>query len=101
MNRKRLILAVVSVALVTLTAICLFPPWATLMSGNGYPRVASSWIGRPPAPLEGFVYQVDLVRLEERFAIVALICAALLLGNEFALRFRKKRGGTRDCIIEP
>jgi hypothetical protein len=58
-----------------LAAVTVFPPWATVMGGNGYPRVTYAWLRSPPPPIGGFGYYVDIVRLEERYGIVLLLFA--------------------------
>jgi hypothetical protein len=53
----------------------LFPPWHTVMSGNGYPCIDFQWIGSPPSPIGEFGYRVDVERLVTRIAVVILLLA--------------------------
>lgn len=88
MRMKDLIVTLLSIALLTLLALGLFPPWATLMSGNGYPRIAFRWIGSPPQPVGGSIYQVDIVRLQRRITLLSLPPVVLAIGIVFNRKLR-------------
>ena len=79
MRFKKLTFAIFGLTLSIVTGITLFPPWATVMGGNGYPRISFRWILSPPQPLGEFAYRVDVIRLQTRYAIVLLAFIATLI----------------------
>ena len=90
MTAKRLTASLIVFAIIALVGLGLFPPWATVMSGNGYPRIGFRWIGSPPPPVGDFAYQVDIGRLQWRLAIAALFFVAASVGIACMRKLRKR-----------
>ena len=80
------------VVVITILGLVLFPPWCTVISGNAYPKVTFRWFRATPQPVGGSVYQIDVVRLQDRLAIVALAFTIIVVGNKLHRRFRKGVG---------
>jgi hypothetical protein len=67
----------VALAVSVIVALSIFPPWHTVIAGNGWPEVGYRWFLSPPPPLGEFPYRVDLSRLATRYAVVV---ASLVFG---------------------
>ena len=91
MQTKLPMLRMTLIAFLMLVALALFPPWATLMGGNGYPRIAFRWVFSTPPPVGGFVYQIDMSRLQKRLAIVVFVFATIAVVNACVRRFRRRK----------
>ena len=76
-QRKAIRWAAVALAVSVIVALSVFPPWHTLIAGNGWPEVGYRWFLSPPPPLGDFPYRVDLSRLATRYAVVV---ASLVFG---------------------
>ncbi len=75
-QRKAIRWAAVALGVGIIVALSVFPPWHTVVAGNGWPKVDYRWFLSPPPPLADFPYRVDLSRLTTRCAVVV---ASLLL----------------------
>jgi hypothetical protein len=73
MTTRRALCLVLWPAFTVLAAATVFPPWTTVVGGNGYPKVDYRWIFSPPPPLGDFDYRVDIIRLQERFGVVLAV----------------------------
>jgi len=62
--------AIVAITVIMLALAVMFPPWATMIQGNGYPRIDFRWIGSPPPPIDQWGYRIDIGRLLIRIVIV-------------------------------
>jgi hypothetical protein len=64
--------AAVALAFSAIVALSVFPPWTTVVAGNGFPQVGYKWFLSPPPPLGDFAYQIDIRRLATRYGVVAV-----------------------------
>jgi len=87
--RSRPLVHILALALILVVGmLVLFPPWYTIISGNGYPRIDFHWIGSRPLPIGEFDYRVDLERLVTRIAVVIPSLAVAAYGVMKILRLR-------------
>lgn len=62
-------MAALASAFSVIVALSVFPPWTTVIAGNGFPQVCYRWFLSPPPPLGDFPYRIDISRLATRHAI--------------------------------
>lgn len=69
-QRKTIRWAAVALAFSVIVALSVFPPWTTVIAGNGFPQASYRWFLFPPPPLGDFPYRIDISRLATRYAVV-------------------------------
>ena len=91
-QRKAIRWAAVALAVSVIVALSVFPPWHTIIAGNGWPKVGYRWFLSPPPPLDDFPYRVDLSRLVTRYAEVVAF-SVFVVGCMECFRWMKRRLG--------
>ena len=96
MTSRRALCFVLLPAFTVLAAAAAFPPWTTVVGGNGYPKVDYRWLLSPPPPLGNFDYRVDIIRLQERFGVV-LAVTAIAVVCVYVLSRRPRTGNEKSA----
>jgi hypothetical protein len=68
-QRKAIRWAAAVLAFSVIVALSVFPPWTTVIAGNGFPQVGYRWFLSPPPPLGDLPYRIDISRLATRYAV--------------------------------
>jgi hypothetical protein len=79
MNAVQKAISLIGLSIAALVA--LFPPWASVISGNGYPSVPYRWRFSAAPVVNQHVYHVDAQRLYTRMIVVLGATGVLFLAG--------------------